>query len=76
MAKIWQGVIPENDIVGIQKNLNDALPMQGGIDVPAIDSEGMPEEKVRAEIRRAFDTYCGTVDSSPASQGVLRRQAC
>lgn len=57
-VQIWQGVIPENDILGIQKELDDALPMQGGIDVPAIDAEGMPEDKVRAEVRRAFDTYC------------------
>ena len=57
-VRIWQGVIPENDIVGIQKSLNDALPMQGGINVPAIDAEGMSEEKVRAEVRRTFDAYC------------------
>ena len=57
-VRIWQGVIPENDIVGIQKSLNDALPMQGGINVPAIDAEGMSEEKVRAEVRQTFDAYC------------------
>ena len=57
-VKIWQGVIPENDILGVQKELGNKLAMQGGIDVPAIDAAGKPEEVVRAEIRRAFDTYC------------------
>ena len=55
---IWQGVIPENDIVAIQEITQGKLAMIGGIDVPGIDIEGMPEETIRAEVRRAIDTYC------------------
>lgn len=55
---IWQGVIPQNDIVEIQRITDGAFGMIGGIDLPAIDIEGMPEEKIRAEVRRAVDTYC------------------
>lgn len=55
---IWQGVIPENDIVEIQRITQGKLPMIGGIDVPAIDVEGLSEEAIRAEVRRAIDTYC------------------
>ncbi|WP_139652505.1 uroporphyrinogen decarboxylase family protein [Raoultibacter phocaeensis] len=55
---IWQGVIPQNDIVEIQRITEGRLPMVGGVDVPAIDVEGLPEEAIRAEVRRAIDTYC------------------
>ena len=55
---IWQGVIPQNDIVAIQKKTAGKLPMIGGIDVPAIDLEGLDEEIIRGEVRRAIDTYC------------------
>lgn len=55
---IWQGVIPENDIVEIQRVTEGKLPMIGGIDVPAIDIEGMAEDKIRSEVRRAVDAYC------------------
>lgn len=55
---IWQGVIPQNDIVKIQKETGGSLPMIGGIDGPAIDLEDISEEAIRAEVRRAIDSYC------------------
>lgn len=55
---VWQGVIPENDIVGIQERTQHRLPMIGGIDIPAIDIDNISEEAIRREIRRAYDTYC------------------
>ena len=57
-VQIWQGAIPQNDIVQIQKDTNGELAMVGGVDGPAIDIEGLPEEEIRAEVRRAIDTYC------------------
>ena len=55
----WQGVIPQNDILKIQNELTDhKLAMMGGIDVPKIDIEGLDEELIRAEVRRAYDEYC------------------
>jgi hypothetical protein len=57
-VEIWQGAIPQNDIVQIQKDTNGELAMVGGVDGPAIDIEGLPEEEIRAEVRRAIDTYC------------------
>lgn len=56
--EIWQGVIPQNDIVEIQRVTEGKLAMVGGIDGPAIDVENITEEEIRAEVRRAFDTYC------------------
>ena len=32
--------------------------MVGGIDAPKIDIENITEEEIRAEVRRAIDTYC------------------
>lgn len=58
---IWQGAIPQNDIVKIQQvtnGPNGPLPMIGGIDGPKIDIENITEEEIRAEVRRAFDEYC------------------
>ncbi len=55
---IWQGVIPQNDIVEIQRITEGNLAMIGGIDGPKIDIENITEEEIRAEVRRAFDTYC------------------
>lgn len=55
---IWQGVIAQNDIVEIQKITEGKLAMVGGIDGPKIDIENITEEQIRAEVRRAIDTYC------------------
>lgn len=55
---IWQGVIPQNDIVKIQRITGGRLAMVGGIDGPAIDVASATEEEIRAEVRRAVDTYC------------------
>lgn len=55
---IWQGTIPQNDIVEIQRITEGKLPMVGGVDGPKIDIENITEEEIRAEVRRAFDTYC------------------
>lgn len=55
---IWQGVIPQNDIVEIQRITGGKLAMVGGIDGPKIDIENITEEIIRKEVRRAIDTYC------------------
>ena len=55
---IWQGAIPQNDIVEIQRRTAGKLAMVGGVDGPKIDIEGLPEQTIRAEVRRAIDTYC------------------
>ena len=54
---IWQGVIAQNDIVEIQRITEGKLAMVGGIDGPKIDVENITEEQIRAEVRRAVDTY-------------------
>ncbi|SFA70292.1 Uroporphyrinogen decarboxylase (URO-D) [Acetitomaculum ruminis DSM 5522] len=55
---IWQGVIAQNDIPYIQEVTKGKLAMVGGIDGPKIDVENITEEEIRAEVRRAIDTYC------------------
>ena len=55
---IWQGVIAQNDIVKIQQITEGKLAMVGGIDAPKIDIDMISEEAIRAEVRRAIDTYC------------------
>lgn len=55
---IWQGVIPQNDIVSIQKKLKGTMALQGGIDAQLVDSMTATEAQIRAEVRRGIDTYC------------------
>lgn len=55
-VQIWQGAIPENDIVALQKELNGSMILMGGIDAK-IDHKDWTEESVRAETRRACETY-------------------
>ena len=55
---VWQGTIAQNDIVEIQRITEGKLAMIGGIDGPKIDVETATEEDIRAEVRRAIDTYC------------------
>lgn len=54
---IWQGVIPQNDIVALQKQYKGKIAYHGGIDIAAIDFPKPDEEKIRREVRRAIDTY-------------------
>ena len=55
---IWQGVIPQNDILAIQRATGGKLALVGGIDGPRLDVESATEEDIRKEVRRAVDTYC------------------
>ena len=55
---IWQGVIPQNDILAIQRQLNGRMALIGGIDAPIIDTPDWDEREIRQEIRRCIDTYC------------------
>ncbi len=54
---MWQGVLPSNDIVQIQKNTKGKLLLMGGLDQGVIDQADATEEVIRAEVRRAIDTY-------------------
>lgn len=54
---IWQGVLPSNDIVAIQKKLNGKMTLMGGIDAGIVDRIDATEEEIRNEVRRACETY-------------------
>ena len=53
---VWQGVLPENDILKLQKQLDGRMTLMGGIDA-TIDREDATEEEIRADVRRACSTY-------------------
>lgn len=55
---IWQGAIPQNDIVAIQKKLSGRMAIMGGIDAQVIDKPDFDENVIRGEVRRCIDTYC------------------
>ncbi len=54
---VWQGCIPQNDIVKLQKEYRGKIAFMGGIDVAKIDRPDYDETEIRAEVRRAIDTY-------------------
>jgi len=54
---IWQGVLPQNDIVDIQSKLKGNMILMGGIDAAKVDFPDAAEEDVRAEVRRVCSTY-------------------
>ncbi|NLT13298.1 MAG: uroporphyrinogen decarboxylase (URO-D) [Clostridiales bacterium] len=57
---MWQGALPTNDIVKIQKELDEKglnMLMMGGLEAAIVDNELATEEEIRAEVRRAIDTY-------------------
>lgn len=54
---IWQGVIPQNDIVSIQKKLKGRMAIMGGIDAQLIDTPDFDESVIRREVRRCIDAY-------------------
>jgi hypothetical protein len=59
-ADMWQGVLPTNDIVKIQKELDEKglnMLLMGGLEAAIVDNEHATEEEIRAEVRRAIDTY-------------------
>ncbi len=54
---VWQGCIPQNDIVKLQKTYRGQIAFMGGIDIAKIDRPNYDEAEIRAEVRRAIDTY-------------------
>lgn len=54
---IWQGVLPQNDIVKLQEQLHGRMVLMGGIDAAIVDRNDTHEDMIRAEVRRACTTY-------------------
>jgi hypothetical protein len=56
---MWQGALPSNDINEMKRNTGGKLLMMGGIDQGIIDQAPgeVTEDVIRAEVRRAIDTY-------------------
>jgi hypothetical protein len=54
---MWQGVLPTNDIVQLQKNTKGKLLLMGGLEQTLIDRADATEAEIRGEVRRAIDTY-------------------
>jgi len=73
---IWQGAIPQNDIVMLQKKYRGRIAYHGGIDIAAIDYPIPDEDKIRAEVRRAIDTYApngGIIIGIPSLAAIFPR---
>lgn len=53
---IWQGVLPENDIVAMQQTLAGKMVLMGGVDA-TIDRKDTPEAEIRASVRNTCERY-------------------
>ncbi len=54
---IWQGVLPQNDITAIQKQVAGRMTLMGGIDAAIVDREEATEAEIRLEVRQACEKY-------------------
>ncbi len=54
---VWQGVLPQNDIVKLQKQVNGRIAFQGGLDAAVVDRADSTEAEIRANVRHACETY-------------------
>lgn len=54
---IWQGVLPQNDIPRLQKQIGGRMTLMGGIDAAIVDRADSTEEEIRTEVRRVCETY-------------------
>ena len=54
---IWQGVLPQNDIVAMQKRLKGKMILMGGVDAGVIDHKDIDPEIIRKEVRRTCEEY-------------------
>ena len=54
---VWQGVLPQNDIPKLQKQLDGRMVLMGGLDAGHIDRTDSTEAEIRADVRRACDAY-------------------
>ena len=70
---IWQGVIPQNDIVSIQERLGGRMALIGGVDGPAIDDPDTTDAEIMAEVHRCVDTYCPAGRFYPGAPAPLLR---
>ena len=59
--QVWQGVLPENDIVGMQKKLNGKMTLMGGLDA-TIDRVDSTDEEIRASVRKACERLTDPAD--------------
>ena len=55
---VWQGVLPQNDIVKLQKQIGGRMALMGGIDAAIVDRANSTEEEIRAEVQRVCRSYC------------------
>lgn len=62
---VWQGVLPSNDIVKLNKLLDGRMAMMGGIN-SIIDRVDVTEEEIRAEVRRCLNEYGGLRNFVPS----------
>jgi uroporphyrinogen-III decarboxylase len=54
---IWQGILPQNDIPKLQKQIAGRMTLMGGIDAAIVDRPESTEAEIRQETRRVCEQY-------------------
>lgn len=54
---VWQGVLPQNDILKLQKELAGSMTLMGGLDTAFMDRAEATEEEIREAVRSACEVY-------------------
>ena len=76
---VWQGVLPQNDIVKLQQQGRGRIAFMGGLDSAVVDRDDSTEAEIRAETRRACETYgpggCFIPCTTYGSPGLIHMEA-
>ncbi|MGI6108587.1 MAG: uroporphyrinogen decarboxylase family protein [Eubacteriaceae bacterium] len=54
---IWQGVLPQNDIPKMQKQIDGKMLLMGGLDSAIVDRADSSDEEIHEEVQRALREY-------------------
>ena len=54
---VWQGVLPQNDIVMLQQKMNGRITLQGGLESAIADNAETSEEEVRRHVRETCELF-------------------
>ena len=78
---MWQGALPSNDIVQVQKNTKGKMLLMGGIDQGVIDEQTRQRMKSAVKFAgrlmhtRPVEHFCRVSEASSASMSLLPRSS-
>ena len=54
---VWEGTLPQNDIIKLSEQIDGRMTMMGGLEMGIVDAPDTTEEVARAEVRNCLEKY-------------------